>query len=71
MKKVIDKNTCEVCGEEFDAEYIQHDSPEDDFVWEKNEVYLKEIGESEGITYPHKHEQPTVECHICPNCRRK
>lgn len=61
MKQVIGKNSCEVCGEMFDAEYIQHENQKEDFEWEKQEEYPLE--------YPHLHEQPTQKCNLCPSCR--
>jgi len=71
--KVVKKETdCEVCGKLFMGEFIQHDTPDDDWEWERDPRSLEIIGETEDdIAYPHIHEQPTVECHICPDCRQK
>jgi len=74
MNIVIEKNFCEVCGEEFDAVFIRHERPEDDFQFENEEEYLfrmKELGFPEIYLkiYPHLHAQPTTKCCICPDCR--
>jgi len=81
--KVVKQNTaCEICGEDFEGDFIQHEKPEDDFPWEGQPTMFKtydddgsEIIEYEGapeeITYPHIHEQPTVECHVCLECRKE
>lgn len=70
MKIVKEETDCEICGELFQGEFIQHESPADDFPNEQD--WLNEFDgeyELEELTYPHLHEQPTVNCHICPNCR--
>ena len=79
MKIVKKETSCEVCGEIFEGEFIQHEKPEDDFPFEQEPAYQESYDEDgttigewidpEPSIYPHIHEQPTVECHICPKCR--
>jgi hypothetical protein len=75
MKLVLRETACDVCGKIFMGEFVQHDSPEDDYDWEEPSVFCKlwvEAGydPADLSTYPHIHELPTVECHICPECRK-
>jgi hypothetical protein len=85
MKIVKQETVCEFCGKRFMGDFIQHETPEDDFKWEKemmqdakeldeDSFYMKweeDIENWKEQTYPHTHEQPTPECHICPSCREK
>jgi len=77
MRIVKRETVCEVCDALFYGEFIEHERPEDDFDWERDPAYQRMLIEEEGFdeedvlnpVYPHEHEQPTVECHICPKCR--
>jgi len=35
MKIVKQETVCEFCGKHFMGDFIQHETPEDDFKWEK------------------------------------
>jgi hypothetical protein len=73
MKIVKKDSFCEVCGKVFQGDFIEHETPIDDYEWENAPEYrefLKLEWEDEA-RYPHWHEQPTVECHICPKCREE
>lgn len=61
MKIVKSKAFCEVCSGDFIGDFIQHEEPKDDWEWETGEHVPEE--------WPHMHEQPAPECHVCPNCR--
>lgn len=79
MQIVKKQTVCEVCGDFFDGEFVQHEKLEDDYPWETLPNYESDIDEDgieiinievpEERVYPHLHEQPTAECHICPDCR--
>jgi len=77
MDKIVkSKTACDECGKEFDGEFIQHDTPADDWPWEK-EKQVREVADEDGHTYLEMedaedlHEQPTLKCHFCPDCIQK
>lgn len=66
MKMVKAEAVCDICGRIFEGEFIQHEKPEDD--WPDEKEWENVVAED--FVYPHLHYQPTVECHICPECRK-